>query len=126
MKCIYTLLALCLLAFTACKKDKKSSQVTVTIAVKSGFGINSNTYAAVVENPDPAVHSFLCVIPANQQPGPTYSCANAVYINNLPANLAVPGKKVTFSHWKDNGQPALFSSINHAHELEVHDAREAN
>ena len=121
MKFIYFLSTLCLLAFT-CKKDT-TPLATVTIMEKSPFG--TNIYAAIVENPDPAVYSFLCTLPAGQGK-PTYSCENAVYINNLPANLAVPGKKITFNHWIDNGQPALFSSINHAHELEVHGVTEKN
>lgn len=121
MKHLYILLFFC--AFTAikCKKDARTA-VTVTIVEKSGFGTNS--YAAVVENPDPAKHNFLCTLGASE-PKPMYNCTNAVYITNLPANLAVTGKRIVFSHYKDSGQPALLSSINHAHELEVTNPVEA-
>jgi hypothetical protein len=124
LKYLYTLSALCLLAFAGCKKDKhQDKMVTVTIQQKSIF--NENTYAATVENPDPAIHSFLCTLAAGQ-PKPTYNCTDAIYITNLPVSLKIPGTKITFNGWKDSGQPLLFSSINHAHELEVYNAQKTN
>ena len=116
MKYLYTLTLFCILASLSCKKDSKAVTVIVTIAHKSAFG--PNLYAAIVENPDPAIHKFLCTL-GTGDPKPTYNCTNAVYVNNLPANLAVVGKRIAFTSYKDNGQPLLFSSINHAHELEV-------
>lgn len=121
MKYLYIMAILGTCASLSCRKDARPT-VIVTIAEKSGFGVN--IYAAIVENPDPAIHKFLCTLGASD-PKPIYNCTNAVYINNLPAALAVPGKKITFSNYKDNGQPLLFSSINHAHELEVSNPGEA-
>jgi hypothetical protein len=124
LKYLYTLSTLCLLAFAGCKKDKhQDKMVTVTIQAKSTF--NENTYAATVENPDPAIYSFLCTLPAGQFK-PPYSCIDAIYITNLPASLKIPGTKITFNGWEDSGQPALFSSINHAHELKVYNAQKTN
>lgn len=121
MKYLYILLAVCLFSSMQCDKDG-SQTVIVTVAEKSGFG--ENTYACLVENPNPALHKFLCTLGASD-PKPIYNCTNAVYIKNLPANLAVPGKRVIFYGYHDNGQPALFSSINHAHELSVNNPQEA-
>jgi hypothetical protein len=124
MKYLYPLSLLLLLVAPACKKDKHQDQlVTVTIQEKGPF--NANSYAATVENANPAVYSFLCNLPAGQFK-PIYSCSDAIYITNLPANLRVPGKKITFTGWKDSGQPAPFSSINNAHELEVYNAKEVD
>lgn len=122
MKYLIILVLFCVFSSLSCKKDSRPT-VIVTIAEKSGFGVN--LYAAIVENPDPAVHNFLCTLGASD-PKPIYNCTNAVYINNLPAALAVPGKKIKFSYYKDSGQPLLFSSINHAHELTVTNPTEAN
>jgi hypothetical protein len=121
MKSLYTLLVFIVCGLLACKKDSKPA-VVVTITEKTSFGVN--TYAAIVENPDPATHGFLCSLGASNFK-PTYNCTNAVYITNLPSSLAVVGKRITFSSYKDNGQPLLFSSINHAHELEVNSPKEA-
>lgn len=122
MKYLIILILFCVFSSLSCKKDSRPT-VIVTIAEKSGFG--ANLYAAIVENPDPAVHNFLCTL-GTSDPKPIYNCTNAVYINNLPAALAVPGKKIKFANYKDNGQPLLFSSINHAHELAVTNPTEAN
>lgn len=121
MKYLYPLSLLLLLSSMTCRKYTQSQMVTVTIREKSSF--NANCYAATVENADPAVYSFLCSLPAGQ-PRPIYSCSDAIYITNLPASMMVPGKKISFKGWKDNGQPALFSSVNNAHELEVYNAKE--
>ncbi len=121
MKFVYILLSFSVCCSLACKKDSKPA-VVVTITEKVSFG--ANTYAALVENPDPAIHGFLCSLGASNFK-PTYNCTNAVYITNLPSSLAVVGKKITFSSYQDNGQPLLFSSINHAHELEVNSPKEA-
>lgn len=121
MKRLYILLAFSVCCSLACKKSSQPA-VVVTITEKVSFGVN--TYAAVVENPDPTIHGFLCTLGASNYK-PLYNCTNAVYITNLPSALAVAGKRVTFSSYKDNGQPALFSSINHAHELEVNSPKEA-
>lgn len=121
MKFVYILLAFSIGCSLACKKDSKPA-VVVTITEKTSFGVD--TYAAIVENPDPAIYGFLCSLGASNFK-PTYNCTNAVYITNLPSSLAVVGKRVTFSSYKDNGQPPLFSSINHAHELEVNSPKEA-
>ncbi|MDF2193418.1 hypothetical protein [Paraflavitalea sp. CAU 1676] len=117
MKYLYSLLVVGAVAAGGCKKDKQPA-ATVTIAVQSNFGL-----AALVENPNPADHRFLCNL-GSSDPKPIYNCTNAVYLKNLPQNLAVVGKKIRFTKFKDNGQPLLFSSINHAHELEVYDAVE--
>ena len=121
MKSVYILLSFIVCCSLGCKKDSKPA-VVVTITEKASFG--ANTYAAIVENPDPATHGFLCSLGASNFK-PTYNCTNAVYITNLPSSLAVVGKKITFSSYQDNGQPLLFSSINHAHELEVKNPKEA-
>ena len=122
MKSLYPLSLLFLLSSMTCKKDRfVGPPVTVTIQEKGPF--NANSYAATVENPDPAVYSFLCSLPAGEFK-PTYSCVDAIYITNLPANMRVPGKKITFEGWTDSGQPAAFSSINNAHELQVYNAKE--
>jgi hypothetical protein len=121
MKYLYILMAVCLFSSMKCDKDG-SNTVTVQVVEKSGFG--DNVYACIVENPDISKHPFLCVVPAGQ-PKPTYSCTDAVYIKNLPAHLAVVGKRVIFYNYTDGGQPALLSSINHAHELMVSNAQEA-
>ena len=121
MKYLYPLSLLLLLTSMTCRKNMQRQLVTVTIQEKAPF--NANSYAATVENADPAVYSFLCDLPAGQ-PKPIYSCSDAIYITNLPANMRVQGKKITFTGWTDSGQPALFSSINHAHELEVYNAKE--
>lgn len=117
MKYLYTLLAICLIALAGCKKDNAPAAI-VTITEKSSFGV-----VALVENPNPTDHAFLCQ-PANPNSLPVYNCTNAVYLSNLPAALNVVGKKIRFTKFKDHGQPQLFSSVNNAHELEVYDAVE--
>ncbi|AXY72982.1 hypothetical protein D3H65_02920 [Paraflavitalea soli] len=121
MKYVYILLTVCLFSSMKCDKDGSNS-VIVTVTEQSTFG--DKPWACIVENPDLSKHGFLCSIPAGQSK-PVYSCADAVYIKNLPANLAVPGKRIIFYGYSDAGQPALFSSINHAHELTVSNAQEA-
>jgi len=106
----------------ACKKDAGPT-VTVTVAEKVSWGLDS-AYSAIVDNPDPATHTFLCTLGASE-PKPLYNCTNAVYIRNLPASLGVPGKRITFHKYIDDGQPTLYSSINHAHVLTVNNPQEA-
>jgi hypothetical protein len=120
MKYLYILLAVCLFSSMKCSKDGPKG-VIVTVAEKATF--DNNTYACMVENPDLSKHSFLCSLDAGA-PRPTYNCTNAIYIKNLPAGLAVPGKKIVFYGFSDAGQPGLFSSINHAHELTVNNPQE--
>lgn len=122
MKYVYILLAICLFTAMACKKDAGPT-ITVTVTEKVSWGIDS-AYAAIVDNPDPSIHKFLCTLGASE-PKPFYNCTNAVYIRNLPASLAVAGKRVTFQKYKDDGQPLLYSSINHAHVLTVSNPQEA-
>lgn len=121
MKYLYILLAFCAFSSVKCSKDGRPA-VVVTVTEKSGFG--TNIWAALVENPDPAKHKFLCTLGPNE-PKPIYNCTNAVYLKDLPANLAVAGKRIEFYYYKDNGQPLLFSSINHGHELVVSNPVEA-
>lgn len=122
MKYLYILIAVSLVTSTGCKKDKKYEEVTATIVEKSGYGYV--TYAAVVDNPDPKKYSFLCEIDPISSYWPQYSCADHIFFKNLPASLAVVGKKIRFSRFKDFGQPMMLSSVNHAHELDVYDAEE--
>jgi hypothetical protein len=122
VKYCYSLLLLSLTLSFACKKSGNKIEITATIAGKGPF---NGTYAAWVENPDPNVYPFLCELPISSFT-PYYSCRNAIFIRNLPANLSDSGTKVRITGWNDHGQPALFSSINHAHELEVKSVRRVN
>ncbi len=102
----------------ACKKSKDKPDFTGVVAGKGPGAV----VAVWVENPDPNVYSFLCSLSSVGASSymPYYSCRDAVYLRNLPANLQDSGTKIRISGgWKDYGQPIMFSSINHAHELEV-------
>jgi hypothetical protein len=100
---------------TACTKEKN---FVATGTVINNLGCFANTSMVEIDNPDPAKFSFIC---NENQPG--LNCKNAVFIMNMPAHLAVPGKKVTFSIWKDMGLQCLSSSYG-AHHLEVMDIKE--
>jgi hypothetical protein len=109
---------LCLILSFSCKKSNDKPDF---IAIVAGKG-PGNVIAAWIENPDPQLYSFVCSGPAVNASSymPYYSCKTAIYLRNLPANLQDSGTKIRISGgWKDYGQPTLFSSINHAHELEV-------
>lgn len=118
MKYLYTLSALCLLALAACKKESGNPEATAVIIEKGPAG--QNTYVAMVEYPEASIFSFLCTL-LPDDPRPTYSCINYIYIRNLPANMTKTGTRIRFTKWTDYEQPAIFSSINHAHELEIKD-----
>lgn len=124
MKYAFVLAAISLMAIQ-CKKDDGYTRQAVTVIIAEKSVHNNTTYAAIVETPA-ASYSFICSNVSDLGFLPTYSCKNAVYITNLPASLAVPGKKIRFSQWKDSGQPKLLSSINHAHELEIKGAQEVD
>jgi hypothetical protein len=116
VKYLYSLLLLSFVLTLACKKSNDKPDI---IAIVAGKGPGT-VIAAWVENPDPNVYSFLCNGPGVSSYMPYYNCGNAIYLRNLPANLQDSGTKIRISGgWKDYGQPMLFSSINHAHELEI-------
>jgi len=95
MKCFLFILSLSLLI--SCKKDEGKNYVAGVIVQKGGCGIN--TWLVAIENPDPNRQSFLC----KNEPSPPigYNCTNSVYIVNLPASLAIAGKKIGFSRWNE-------------------------
>ncbi|MGZ8523664.1 MAG: hypothetical protein ACXWV1_04505 [Chitinophagaceae bacterium] len=79
-----------LLTLISCKKDNDNF-TTGTVDIKAGCFTDS--WLIAIDNPNPEKHSFL-----RNTAFPTatlYNCSNAVFIN-LPASLAVPGKKIRF------------------------------
>ncbi len=58
-------------------------------------------------------YSFLCNDPAvSVDPSITgNSCANAVFILNLPEHLAVEGKQIRFTRFKDKGPRPIWSYV---------------
>lgn len=117
MKYLYALLSLCLFASAACKKASGKPEAVAVIVEKAP---GQNTYIAVLEFPEVSIFSFLCTIPQDE-PRPEYSCSNSIYIRNLPASMTKAGTRVRFTTWTDYGQPLIYSSINHGHELDIKD-----
>lgn len=124
MKYLYTLLAFSILAFGSCKKDKNREAITVTILAEAKGEMNKTVYAAEVIKREGKTYDFFCDLGPGRPAMPQYNCAQHVYIRNLPASLAIVGKTISFTRYKDYGQNLVLSSINHAHELDIYDPEE--
>lgn len=84
--------------FFSCEKDRDNSgSLTGTVQVKGGC--LQNTWLVAIDNPDADKYSFICDEPALT--GTLYNCTNAVYITNLPQQVAQAGKKIRFSFRKE-------------------------
>ena len=106
------------LLLISCKKDEEKINITGIVAQKAGCG--QNTWLVVIENPDPDKHTFLC---KNESPPVSgYNCTNSVYIVNMPASLAIAGKKISFSRW--NELLSCLSASAASPHLEVFDMKE--
>ncbi|MGN6435781.1 MAG: hypothetical protein ACTHMM_04575 [Agriterribacter sp.] len=102
---------------------KKGNQV---IAEGTVMQVNGSEAFVRIHNADPARYSFLCNDPyvSADPTTPGNSCGNSVIILNLPEALAVEGKQITFSRFKDKGPKPIWSYAFAAHDILVYDARE--
>lgn len=104
-----------------CKKSDPSVIVEGTI-----LQVNSTAVFVRIHNADPERYSFLCNDPALSV-DPSISgntCGNAVFILNLPEQLAVEGKQIRFTRFKDKGPRPIWSYSFAAHDILVYDAKE--
>lgn len=106
------ILSFCLTAILVSCKKEKNNFYTGTVIQKGGCFQNS--WLVAIDNPNPAVHSFICdgPIPGG---GSGYHCANSVYIVDMPSNLSNAGVKVKFSKWEMDmgGACSAFSHAPH-------------
>jgi hypothetical protein len=94
---------LLIILFVSCKKDKDQWAYGTVTSQGSCLG---GAWLITIDNPDSEKYNFLC--PYNPISSFYPPCASQVYIINLPAGLAMSGKKIRFSSW--NIQLSCFSS----------------
>jgi len=121
MKLIFWGIFVTVIIATGCKKSGPSAIVEGTI-----IQVNTTVAFVKIHNADPEQYSFLCNDPAvSVDPSITgNSCANAVFILNLPEHLAVEGKQIRFTRFKDKGPRPIWSYAFAAHDILVYDAKE--
>lgn len=120
MKGIVFLITIITAIAMGCKKDN------YTVAEGTVMQVNGSEAFVRIHNPDPARLSFLCDNPYATADTTTLanSCENAVFILNLPEALAVEGKQIKFSRFKDKGPKPIWSQTFAAHDIMVYDAGE--
>ena len=86
----------------SCKKEKET---IVTGTLIAAGGCYADAWSVEIDNPDPAVYSFICKdVPAGATGAWTHNCSNAAYIR-LGANFdeATAGQKVRFRFVRNEG-----------------------
>ena len=108
------------LVFNSCSKENRKI-VRGTVILQEGCA--PGAYLVKLTEPDPKRFSFLCSEETSVISSAIYHCGNAVFILDMPTNLAVNGKKIRFSSWTD--KESFCSSSNLApHYLQVQDLAE--
>jgi len=118
MRCILFLFLA--LVFNSCSKENRKI-VRGTVVLQEGC--IPGAYLVKLAEPDPKRFSFLCSKETYVISSDIYHCGNAVFILDIPSNLAVNGKKVRFTSWTNKGS-LCFSSNLAPHYLQVEDLTE--
>lgn len=121
MKSLLLKSTIILVILTGCKKNNQTIIVEGTV-----MQVNGTNAFVKIHNAGVSRYSFLCSdFPATMDTSAmSVTCANAVFILNLPETLAVEGKQIRFTRFKDKGPNPIWSMSFAAHDILVYDARE--
>ena len=106
------------LGLFSCDKDDQEEAITGTVTAAGGCFPNS--WIVLIDNAKPSDHPFICE--NGSLSSSMYNCGNSVYISDMPASLAQPGKRVTFTRW--GLKASCFSATYAPSHLEVYDLRD--